>query len=317
MRCIRVFAVVVSLLFVTSSSAEGKRPAVELRVMSFNLWMGGEAGGHPLEASADVVRQSGADIVGLQETLGHEVDGKRTDHGPRLAKLLGWHYLSQPDRRGIVSRFEIVRPSKGQEGALIRLTAGQEMWLFNVHFPAAPYQPYQLLGIEYAKGVTFIKTEEEAIAHARSARGKQVEALVEDMKAEGAANHPMVFVTGDFNEPSPQDWTEAAVKAGLCPVAVEWPSIKTMLDLGFVDAYRTLHPDPVQRPGLTWTPTTDPKDPNDHHDRIDFVLVCHGLAEDLQSAEVIGEKPPAADRIIKPWPSDHRAVLATVRASSN
>ena len=98
--------------------------------------------------------------------------------------------------------------------------------------------------------------------------------------------------------PSPQDWTGAAVNAGLCPNKVEWPSVKAVLDLGFVDAYRVLHPDPVERPGLTWTPTTDPTDPNDRHDRIDFVLVCHGLAEDLQSAEVIGEKPPAADRII-------------------
>ena len=78
------------------------------------------------------------------------------------------------------------------------------------------------------------------------------------------------------------------------------PAVAAGPDGGFVVAWVTTQ---VQ----IGAGTTDPTDPNDRHDRIDFVLVCHGLAEDLQSAEVIGEKPPAADRIIKPWPSDHRA----------
>ena len=47
-----------------------------------------------------------------------------------------------------------------------------------------------------------------------------------------------IFVTGDFNEPSPLDWTEAARDAGQCPLAVDWPTTAAVHAAGFVDAYR-------------------------------------------------------------------------------
>ena len=41
-----------------------------IRVMSFNLWHGGDAGKQPFERTVAVVKESRADIVGLQETGG-------------------------------------------------------------------------------------------------------------------------------------------------------------------------------------------------------------------------------------------------------
>lgn len=41
---------------------------VAVRVMSFNLWHGGEKGNLPLSATAGVIKRAGADIVGLQGT---------------------------------------------------------------------------------------------------------------------------------------------------------------------------------------------------------------------------------------------------------
>ena len=76
---------------------------------------------------------------------------------------------------------------------------------------------------------------------------------------------------------------------------------------GFVDAFRVVFPDEVAKPGFTWTPSTEPTDPEDHHDRIDFVFARAPKLEVL-SAGIVGEKAPEADIVVTPWPSDHRAV---------
>jgi exodeoxyribonuclease-3 len=33
----------------------------------------------------------------------------------------------------------------------------------------------------------------------------------------------------------------------------------------------------------------------------------------VEQAQIVGEKSPDADVVVAPWPSDHRAVVATVR----
>jgi exonuclease III len=83
-------------------------------------------------------------------------------------------------------------------------------------------------------------------------------------------------------------------------------------DAGFVDTYRKARPDPQKWPGYTWTPTTAEDDPKDRHDRIDFVLV-RGAHARVVNAEIVGERPERADIIVTPYPSDHRAVVATIR----
>lgn len=94
-------------------------------------------------------------------------------------------------------------------------------------------------------------------------------------------------------------------------MAVDWPTTKGVEALGFIDTFRTVFPDEVSKPGMTWTPTTDPSATDDHHDRIDFVLArAKNLA--VMSAGIVGEKAPEADLVVTPWPSDHRASMAVV-----
>jgi len=126
--------------------------------------------------------------------------------------------------------------------------------------------------------------------------------------AEGAA---AVFVFGDFNEPSEYDWTEGAVAAGQQPVKVEWPTTHRLSAAGFTDTYRAVWPDPVAKQAYTWTPQGDEKDPEDHHDRIDFAFAkAAGLK--VLNAWIVGESGPRTDLAVDPWPSDHRATLAEV-----
>lgn len=121
-----------------------------------------------------------------------------------------------------------------------------------------------------------------------------------------------MFVTGDFNEPSALDWTEAAVATGQKPVAVNWPTTRSLMDMGFTDAYRAVHPDPVAKPAFTWTPRYDEAATDDHPDRIDFVF-ARGAGLAVKDAAIVGEDGPRSDLIVTPWPSDHRAVVAEVR----
>lgn len=284
-----------------------------VRVLTFNLWHGGDAGKQPLDQTVEVIKQSRADIVGLQETAGNAPKGEpRPDRAAELAKRLGWHYLDQGGRTGIISRFKIVAATPRKWGARLILPSGRQMYAFNVHFPASPYQPYQLLGIPYGNAA-FLTTEAEAIQAARAARGKQAEEMIAEVKAILPEGWPVVL-TGDFNEPSHLDWTEAAAIANLCPLAVQWPATKAVETVGFVDAYRNVYPDPVEFRGLTWTPTTKNSDPKDRHDRIDFVFV--GAADrskfNVKTSQLIGESREFADIVVSPYPSDHRAMVAEI-----
>lgn len=297
------------LLFVASFGSV----AEEIRVMSFNLWHGGDAGRQPLSQTAAVIRAARADVVGLQETHGYEKNGVRPDHGRKLAELLGWNYLDQGERTGILTRFVILTNTPNRWGVSLRLDSGRTAWMFNAHLMHAPYQPYQLLSIPYANA-PFIKTAAEAVAEAKKARGDQVERLLTDLRPALASGLP-VFLTGDFNEPSHLDWTARAAAAGVCPVAVEYPSTRAVVNAGMRDAFRTVFPDEVKYPGRTWTPITRLDDPKDRHDRIDFVFVG-GPKVAVKSCDVVGESKEFADIVVTPYPSDHRSVVATVELSA-
>jgi exodeoxyribonuclease-3 len=295
------------LLCISASFAAGA--AEFIRVMTFNLWHGGDAGKQPLSQTLAVIRAAKADVVGLQETHGYAKGGSGPDNGRKLAEMLGWGYFAQGERTAILSRFPIITNTPRKLGISFRLPSGRQAWMFNAHLVHAPYQPYQLLGIPYADA-PFIKTAAEAVSEARKARGEQVQRLLAELKPALATELP-VFLTGDFNEPSHQDWTTRAAEAGKCPLAVEYPSTLAIIGAGMRDAFRGLFPDEVASPGWTWTPTTKPDDPKDRHDRIDFVFVG-GSNATLKRCDIVGEDAKFAHIVVQPYPSDHRAVVATI-----
>ncbi len=292
-----------------------------LRVMSFNIWGGGANEEKGTEETVAAIKAAGADIVGLQETRVEPDPCTATDCAatgpsvaPAIAEALGWHVYDQTVQNealwanAVISRYPIGPASANDLGVRIDVD-GRTVWLFNIHLDDEPYQPYQLLGIEYGPA-PFIKTEAEAVSFAGQTRGAAMDLLASDMAAADSA--AAVFVTGDFNEPSGLDWIEAAVTAGQQPVAVNWPTTKRLGDHGFMDAYRAIHPDPVAKPAFTWTPRYDEAASDDHPDRIDFIFARgEGLA--VTDAAIVGEDGPRSDISVMPWPSDHRAVVAEVR----
>lgn len=307
-RVVGVFTVVLSLGFM-ETELKATEPDT-MRVMTLNIWVGGESGKQPLDQMVKVVQAAQADLVAIQESHGEERNGKKPDAAQAMAEKLSWHYFDQGDEdTGIISRYPIARHTPRKWGAAVELPSHRRVWMFNAHFIHTPYQPYQLLRIPY-NDAPFIKTEQEAVAEARAARGRKVAAMLAEVERVRSDNTP-IFIAGDFNEPSSLDWTEAVWRAGRSPAAVRWPSTAAMLDAGFLDAYREIHPDPLKSPGFTWTPTTADDDPLDRHDRIDFVFVG-GRGAKVQNAEIVGESTERADIVVTPYPTDHRGVVATV-----
>ena len=310
----------VPFLIATLIAASPAAAQTTLRVMSYNIWGGGGNEAKGIDETVAVLKAANPDIVGIQETMLEGPDCTADSCPPQgnsvakaLAEALGFYYYDQTGTNAalwanaVISRYPIGKATPNDLGVPINVE-GTTVWIFNIHHDDEPYQPYQLLGIEYGPA-PFIKTEAEAVQFAEETRDAGMDLLEADMAA--AVGAAAIFVTGDFNEPSHLDWTEAAVAAGHHPVKVAWPTTKRLADQGFVDGYRAVYPDPVAKPAFTWTPRYDEAATDDHPDRIDFVFV-RGEGVAVKDAAIVGEDGPRSDLVVMPWPSDHRAVVAEV-----
>ena len=299
----------VASAFVTALHAQTEEESI--RVMSYNIHRGGVVMlKQPLSQTAKVIQSAQADIVGIQETR-----SPRGDKLEELAKLLGWNHDMGKGSQ-ILTRYEILESLNS--GVKIKLDSGKEAYVFNLHLPSHPYQPYQLLGIrpkwhKHTNDITFIKTEAEAIEWAKKARGRELSKLLRLIRTIPDKQAP-IFVVGDFNEPSHLDWTERAAKATRHPIKVEYPNSLAMIKAGFTDAYRAIYHDEMKHPGYTWSSFYKFDDPTTHHDRIDFVYF-KGKGIKLTEVKIVGENQKDADIVISPYPSDHRAVVADFRLS--
>ena len=279
-----------------------------VRVMTLNVFYGGDEldlqtgnfchrpAGCPetLDQVVNVVRGSGADIVGIEE--GEHNAGV-------IAAALGWH---ASDRTQVISRFPIVDPP-GADGrsVWVEVTPGRFVAIGNVHLPSDPYGPYAI-----RDGASLA----EVLELERTVRLPAIQPSLAALPPLAAGGMP-TFLTGDFNSPSHLDWTAAASAVRQeVPYPVDWPVSRALAAAGFRDSYREAHADPVATPGFTWTPGGPESDPREVHDRIDWVLAS-GPATTLDST-VVGEAGgPDVGIGFKPWPTDHRGALSTFRVT--
>lgn len=267
--------------------------AVELRIMTFNIWIGGELVdfGKVIEA----IQAAEADIVGLQEAGGNTA---------RIAQALGWQHYSE--RMHIVSRYPLIDPP-GADGRYIfaQMRPGQVIALSNLHLPSDPYGPYMLRDGE---------TLEDMLENERTLRLAALQPFLDVLAGLAAQGYP-VLLTGDFNTPSHLDWTEAQVGVvAHVPFPVAWPVTLAMTEAGFIDTYRAAHPDPAAKVGMTWTPgyPAPRLRENELVDRIDHIYASSGVV--VVNSEIVGEPGgPDVDFAVDPYPSDHRGVVSTVR----
>jgi len=304
-----------------------------LRILSYNIYWGGYQ--KDLEETIEVIRKSGADLVGIQENVNREYE----DQTPKIAEALGFSYVrhavldsleefgakgnklrarwTQQAGQSTLSRHPITAQSPGGSGIQVELPSVEKVWMFNTHLWHYPYAPYQLMNVGYYQGDSIDPdtpdAELQAINSARIAHETEINKVLWDIKSILSSGEP-VFLTGDFNEPSHLDWTTESAQAGLHPLKVSFPTSIQITEAGLKDAFRELFPDPVTVPGFTWPAGTYPETPDssvaDPEDRIDFIYFT-GEKVQVKNVQRLGEAADTSDISFVNYPSDHRAVLAT------
>lgn len=262
----------------------------ELRVLSWNLWLGGSKVDDHRTKQLKAIAETGADVVGLQETGGTAAE--------ELAEALGWYHHRAGENLGVISRHPITArfgdPDVGFYGAAgvrIAVGEGREVDVWTCHLDYTPYGPYES-AFDGLPAADLIAHEGVRLAQMRDALGRIAEV--------GDDAVPVVLV-GDFNCPSHLDWP-----------GVEWPVTMAAAEAGLLDSYREVHPDPVVDPGHTWSPIhpvhEDGSGRAEPQDRIDYVL-HRGLTVLDSRTFVVGMPSPWPDVSGNCWPSDHAAVL--------
>uniref|UniRef100_A0A915CYE8 Endonuclease/exonuclease/phosphatase domain-containing protein n=1 Tax=Ditylenchus dipsaci TaxID=166011 RepID=A0A915CYE8_9BILA len=131
--------------------------------------------------------------------------------------------------------------------------------------------------------------------------------------------HPL-FVAGDFNCPSHQDWTEET-KHLHGDWVFEWPVTKLLTGIGMVDSFRQLHPNVSEVPGYTWSTVQKSSGSEwdysipEPQDRLDFIFY-KGSQNNIKPVKSFTYSGNAADPLKaipnqyeNNYPSDHFIVL--------
>lgn len=316
----------------------------EIRVLSFNIWHSGTQIPGGLDRVADIITSTRSSIVLLSESGGATA---------KLAEMLGsagspW-YTSTSSDTGILSTFPIEETSTLDYMVKGVVTVGDlEIAVYAAHLQYQWYATYLPRG--YGAGVPSGEfsefgwnkmpggpvTDAEAVQRVNIASGRPatIAAFLEDAAAERAKGRAVIF-GGDLNEPSNLDWTDAARDLfDHNGVVLPWESTRLLEDAGYDDAYRAMYPNPVTHPGFTW-PSDNPDvsvskltwaPEADERDRIDYVFASRDRRLRLTSAGIVGPRETivrnqrvaetSQDHFVDsplPWPTDHKAVLATYR----
>ena len=173
-----------------------------------------------------------------------------------LAKLLGWNHDGGKGSN-ILTRYEIVESLKN--GVKVKLDSGKEAYIFNLHLPSHPYQPYQLLGIrpkwhKHTNDIEFIKTEAEAIEWAKRPAVVSSQELLEAGKI-----HPrskMLLCLWSVISTNLRTWTGPKLRPSPVATRSKWPIpprrlwLRQALAMPIARSIR----DEMKNPGLTWSP---------------------------------------------------------------
>lgn len=250
------------------------------------------------EATVQVLRETGADIIGMQE-----ISASRLGN---LAQQLNYkqHSFSSAagnggvNDTGILSRFPISRMLSN--GVVLKVNPELDVAVFTVHLPPYPYQPY-----DFRDGK--ITTATQAIASASTTRLSKIQSVLDEIKELQKENIP-IFLTGDFNEPSHLDWTSETASLNLhFGKVVEWPVSKIIYTAGFVDVYRSKFESAGNYYGVTWTTI---ENSNEVYDRIDMIYQTPTQKLTLQDVRLVGGPGDSASITVEGYPSDHYAVIA-------
>ncbi|RMB81437.1 endonuclease/exonuclease/phosphatase family protein [Streptomyces shenzhenensis] len=321
-----------------------------LKVLQFNIWMGGSQVPGGRAGIADTIAATRPDVVMLSESDPKRVANLLSDLAERG---LTYHDNKNPSDPGVISRYPIIDQASfpywskaviSIDGTEVAAYSGHLEYRYYVNYLPRGYgggTPAPLETSEY--GWDEIPggpiTDVDLIMRLNEASGRtQVTRTMLADAARERAKGRLVFLAGDLNEPSHRDWTRRTRNLfDHNGTTVEWSTTKAIEDAGFRDSYRVAHPDPVRTPGFTW-PSDNPGAKTesltwapkaDERDRIDFVFYHPDRRLRLLDSVIVGPSTTIVrnerveesgnDRFWTPtwtWPTDHKAVLSTFRVTT-
>jgi hypothetical protein len=313
-----------------------------LKILSLNTWQQGTSVEGGYEALVRIIVASEADVIMLSEIRNYN-NTIFTDQIVQSLKDRGIKFYSFNSEKSpvILSKFPINSTPSINSNALakciIQLNPNIKVALYAAHLDYTHYACYLPRGYD---GITWKKLESPVLEvdkildqNKASQRDEAIEVFIKDALIEKAQEN-LVFLAGDFNEPSHLDWGEASKnKFDHNGTVVPWNNSITLEENGFVDSYREKYPDPVTYPGITWPANNMNVDLSklvwtpeaDERDRIDFIYYHENARIELKDIFIVGpvgcivnghreDSSPGEDKFIVPegiWPSDHKGVLAT------
>lgn len=230
-----------------------ERAKNELRVLVWNVLRGGNNVEEGPEKALAVIRAVDPDIVLLQES--YDIDGDRPRLGEWLTGELGWNqYQGESAHLCIMTPLDLettfFHHAWHGVGARIKDEHDREFLAWSIWIDYRAFIGYELRDNPEMDDETLLAAETE-----RSGRVKQATALIEHLKESGQLESDLpLLVGGDWNCPSHLDWTMDTARVYRNRRDMPLPVSLAMRDAGFTDTFRALHPNPVQHPGITWSP---------------------------------------------------------------
>jgi exodeoxyribonuclease-3 len=243
---------------------------VTFRLLTYNIWKGGAG---RVDELATVIGGCRPDVALLQEATRPDVVAALADR----TGMAVWRSFARQSlaylSRGPVAHDEWHRPRFSRHAFIEVVPANVPVRLFGLHLSAV---------------------------HAAWTERRRLLELHSLLRTIAAHQHGFHLLAGDFNTLAPGAVLElSSLPPRLRPFVwlsggrIKWRTIQTVIDAGYCDAFRILHPDD---PGMTM-PSWHP------HVRLDYVFVPQAFGERLVSCEVV--RGGAADNA-----SDHLPVVA-------
>lgn len=288
-------------------NCEAQKQAEIFKVMSWNILHGANDSEDGKAHAVQIIREINPDIILMVETYGS---------GKEIADSLGYNFhLIAPEGTALndksVNLSIISRCPFGERidtefpfylGGREVIIHKQKIRLFSNWFHYLPWENEpENLG----------KTAAELLIWERSgAKYEMIQKVLPYLKkyAAQADSIPMIL-GGDLNTPSHLDWGKDTKKIHN-NLVVPWYSTKVLADIGRVDTYRTLNPNPITHPGITW----HTKGENDDH-RIDYIFYKSPKLKVLKSEsyKVFFNEPIKLNGKEILYPSDHGFVVTTFK----
>lgn len=262
----------------------------QLKIVNWNIWHGGRhnEGQKGVQQVIGHISDQAPDVICLQETYGS---------GPIIADALEYTFYSISSNLSIMTRFPIRELYQGYDdfrfgGVKLQVDEERSVNVFDIWINSSPSTDKHVK----EKGPLGKMLGEEMQTRGREML--QIHKAIKELNID--PNEPRIMA-GDFNSGSHLDWTErtASRHGGL---VVPWPASRTMYREGYIDVWRTLHPDEVQQTGYTWSPRFR----DELQYRIDYIYTDN-LHWYYDSSEIIGYE------LGEDWPSDHAMVTSTLR----